>query len=84
MFIIKKVRVLACEEKPWEIDGKKGLFYPTSIRLSEKIFNITSKVDLRPEIDKEVNLELELQSKTPKSGNPYTGIRILGVEFKGV
>jgi len=78
MFTIKKVHIVSCEEKDWKIDGKEGKFYPTNIRLNGKIFSITSKVDLSDYLDQEVELELELQSKTPVKGNPYTGIRILG------
>jgi len=80
MFIIKNVRIVSCEEKDWSVNGKSGKFYPTMIRMQDgKVFSISSKSDLRDSIDLDVNIELELQSKTPKIGNPYTGIRILGV-----
>ena len=77
MFTIKSVRVLTCEEKPWEVNGKKGFFYPTAIRIDGQIFNITSKLML--EADTDYDLEFEFQSKTPKQGAAYTGVRITGI-----
>lgn len=84
MFTLKNVDVITCEEKLWEIDGKTGLFYPTMIKLGDKTFNITSKCDLREyalggSLAGSVNLECEFQTKTPKTGNGYTGVRIIGV-----
>jgi len=79
MFNLNEVRIIACEEKAWSINGKEGKFYPTTIRIGSDIFNVTSKVDLIEYIDTDVSLVVELQAKTPKTGNPYTGIRITGI-----
>lgn len=79
MFTIDEVRVLTCEEKDWSINGKSGNYYPTDIRIGNDIFSVSSKVDLRDEIDQTVSLVMELQAKTPKTGQPYTGVRIIQV-----
>lgn len=82
MFIIKDVRVLSCEQKDWTMKGndgveKTGVYFPTTIRLGGEIFNVTSKVLLVQ--DNDYDLEFELQSKTPKVGSAYTGVRIVSI-----
>jgi len=77
MFTIKDVRVVSCEEKPWEFNGKKGVWYQTAIRIGQTIFNVSSKVSLQQ--DTTYDLEFELQDKQPKVGNSYTGVRIIGI-----
>jgi len=77
MFTIKDVQVITCEAKEWEMEGKKGIWYATCIRVGVELFNMSSKVQL--EQDKNYDLEFEFQVKNPKKGMPYTGVRIVSV-----
>jgi len=79
MFTLKNVRIITCEEKPWEMNGKSGFFYPTTIRIGNEIFNITSKINLTEHVDRDCSLAVELQAKIPKNGSPYTGVRITDI-----
>jgi len=79
MFTLENVRVLTCEEKDWEFNGKVGKFYPTEVRFGMKIFALNSKIDLSEYVDKDVDLECELQSKSSKNGADYVAVRIIGV-----
>jgi len=80
MFKIPDAVVISSLEKEWEIEGKKGLYYETQIRVGSEIYPMTSKVDLGTYEYQTVTLECELRAKTPKKGNPYTGLRIIGVQ----
>jgi len=82
MFTIKNVRILSCEEKEYNINGKKGNYYPTMIRLGEnKVFSMTSKTDLSDLVDETVDLAFEFQNKASKTagGKEFVSPRILGL-----
>lgn len=77
MLQAKNVRIVSCEEKDYTLEnGKSGKYYPTVIRVSGKLYRITSKEALP--VDTDCNLDLEILEKTSKTGFTYTTIRILG------
>jgi len=79
MFTIENVRILGCEVKDWELNGKTGKFYPATVRIGSEIFNFTANVDLTGYIDESVALRFEFKTKQPKVGNAYTSVRIVEV-----
>lgn len=78
MFKIEDCKILKCEEKTYTLDnGKTGVWYDTLIRIGGEVYPMTSKIQLVE--DSLVTLSFEFRKKTPKSGNEYTGIRIVEV-----
>jgi len=74
-----EARVLGCEVKDYDFDGRKGKHYPSVLRIGKQIFRVGSKVDLTDYVDQDCTLTLELRERTPKVGEPYVGVRILAV-----
>jgi len=74
-----EARVIACEVKDYDFNGRKGNHYPSVLRIGQQIFHVGSKVDLTDYVDQDCTLTLELREKTPKVGEPYVGVRILAV-----
>jgi len=80
MVKIENAVVVSCKQKEWDIEGKKGVYFETEVKIDDEVFPLTSKIDVSEFQYKLVTLVCELRKKTPKKGQPYTGLRITDVQ----